>query len=327
MTPRPGFFFCICPDGKLLRQQIAELLAGSSETAWEKHVFWGDEEFPPKFWELLTLQGLFSSHGVLVVRNAESLSIDIWKRLSGVLSRPNPQTWPIFCLEGAWEKGQPKIPAAIAKQPCFQFAEKKGWVWRSPGLDLRSLRRYVQTQTRVQGLTLAPGTLEKLCEQLPLDASAVDAELSKLAMLASGTPLAPENVELGQTNTFNIFNFCCQIQSGQTADAWKGILEEQRKGEDPLFYLLAMLQREARQLWQLLAGEQVRMSPGDLAIKKQTVAALGVSGLARLWDAVHTAELSVKSGRRSPTQALDALMGELSLLFTTSARRRRPRTD
>ena len=45
---------------------------------------------------------------------------------------------------------------------------------------------------------------------------------------------------------------------------------------------------------------------------------------AKLWDAMHTAELSVKSGRRSPSQALDALMGDLTLLFTP-AQRRSPR--
>ena len=103
---------------------------------------------------------------------------------------------------------------------------------------------------------------------------------------------------------------------------WKSILEEQAKGEEPLFYLLAMLQREARQLWQLAAGETVRLNPSDQQAKEQTASRLG---LARLWDAMHTAELSVKSGRRSPAQALDALMGDLTLLFAPVPRRSQPR--
>ena len=81
-----------------------------------------------------------------------------------------------------------------------------------------------------------------------------------------------------------------------------------------------MLQREARQLWQILAGEQVRMGPSDQQAKQQTASRLGAAGLAKLWDAMHTAELSVKSG----SQALDALMGDLTLLFTP-AQRRSPR--
>ena len=138
-------------------------------------------------------------------------------------------------------------------------------------------------------------------------------------------PLTQEQARsVSPTTEFNVFAFLRQLQAGQTASVWKSILEEQAKGEEPLFYLLAMLQREARQLWQILAGEQVRMGPSDQQAKQQTASRLGAAGLAKLWDAMHTAELSVKSGRRSPSQALDALMGDLTLLFTP-AQRRSPR--
>ena len=313
MTTRPGFSFCICPDGKLLRQQVEELLGAHPDAGRERHVFWGDDELPPKFWEILTLQGLFSTSRVLVMRNAHALTVDVWKRLSAALSRPNPQTWPLFCLEVAWEKGQPKIPAHIAKLPCFTFADAKGWIWRSPGLEPRSLRRHIQIRSKALGLDLEPGCVDILAETLLPDAAAVDAELSKLQLLAGGKPLTQEQARsVSPTTEFNVFAFLRQLQAGQTASVWKSILEEQAKGEEPLFYLLAMLQREARQLWQILAGEQVRMGPSDQQAKQQTASRLGAAGLAKLWDAMHTAELSVKSGRRSPSQALDALMGDLT---------------
>lgn len=325
MTTRPGFSFCICPDGKLLRQQVEELLGAHPDEGRERHVFWGDDELPPKFWEILTLQGLFSTSRVLVMRNAHALTADVWKRLSAALSRPNPQTWPLFCLEVAWEKGQPKIPAYIAKLPCFTFADAKGWIWRSPGLEPRSLRRHIQIRSKALGLDLEPGCVDILAETLLPEAAAVDAELSKLRLLAGGKPLTQEQARsVSPTTEFNVFAFLRQLQAGQTASVWKSILEEQAKGEEPLFYLLAMLQREARQLWQILAGEQVRMGPSDQQAKQQTASRLGAAGLAKLWDAMHTAELSVKSGRRSPSQALDALMGDLTLLFTP-AQRRSPR--
>ena len=76
MTTRPGFSFCICPDGKLLRQQVEELLGAHPDAGRERHVFWGDDELPPKFWEILTLQGLFSTSRVLVMRNAPPLTAD-----------------------------------------------------------------------------------------------------------------------------------------------------------------------------------------------------------------------------------------------------------
>ncbi|MEG2140548.1 MAG: DNA polymerase III subunit delta [Bilophila sp.] len=329
MTTRHGFTLCICPDGKLLRQQIEELLAVVPGTdPWERHVFWGDEDLPRTFWELLTLQGLFATPRALIVRNAHNLPADIWKRLSPALAHPNPLTWPLFCMEGSWEKGQPKILAHIAKLSCYAFADKKGWIWRSPGLDGRSLRRYIQSQAKTLGLTLAPGSIEALIEGLPQDAAAVDNELEKLSLLVGNTPLTPELARsVSHTAAFNVFTFLRQLQAGQAAHVWKSVLEEQRKGEEPLFYLLAMLQREARQLWQLLAGEQLRMAPADLTAKQQTATRLGVTGLAKVWDAMHTAELAVKSGRRSPAQALDGLMGELTLLFARPQRSAPVRSD
>ena len=198
-------------------------------------------------------------------------------------------------------------------------------IWRSPGLEPRSLRRHIQIRSKALGLDLEPGCVDILAETLLPDAAAVDAELSKLQLLANGKPLTQEQARsVSPTTEFNVFAFLRQLQAGQAASVWKSILEEQSKGEEPLFYLLAMLQREARQLWQILAGEQVRMGPSDQQAKQQTASRLGAAGLARLWDAMHTAELSVKSGRRSPSQALDALMGDLTLLFTP-AQRRSPR--
>lgn len=121
--------------------------------------------------------------------------------------------------------------------------------------------------------------MDILAETLLPEAAAVDAELSKLQLLAGGKPLTQEQARsVSPTTEFNVFAFLRQLQAGQTASVWKSILEEQAKGEEPLFYLLAMLQREARQLWQILAGEQVRMGPSDQQAKQQTASRLGAAG-------------------------------------------------
>lgn len=321
MSTRPGFTFCICPDSALLRQQIDALLSGQAADAREeRHVFWGDEELSRQFWDQLTLQGLFSAQRTLIIRNAHNLPAEAWKRLSAALARPNPQVWPIICLEGAWEKGQPKLPAHLSKLACLSFADKNGWIWRSPGLDARSLRRHVQARAKTFGLTFASGSLDALCEGLLPEAAAVESELGKLALLTEeeggNRPVTTEDLHtLGSVSEFNVFTLLKQIQSGQSREVWRTVLEEQAKGEDPLFYLLAMLQREARQLWQILAGEQVYVRPQDLSDKKRTASRLGGAGLAALWDAMHTAELTVKSGRNTPAQALDSLIGKLTMLF------------
>ena len=85
-----------------------------------------------------------------------------------------------------------------------------------------------------------------------------------------------------------------------------------------------MLQREARQLWQILAGEQVRMGPSDQQAKQQTAfpprrrracQTLGRHAHSRTFRQI---------GKALPCQAQDALMGDLTLLFTP-AQRRSPR--
>lgn len=238
MTTRPGFSFCICPDGKLLRQQVEELLGAHPDAGRERHVFWGDDELPPKFWEILTLQGLFSTSRVLVMRNAHALTADVWKRLSAALSRPNPQTWPLFCLEVAWEKGPAQNPRAYRQTALLYLCRCQGVDLAFPRLEPRSLRRHIQIRSKALGLDLEPGCVDILAETLLPDAAAVDAELSKLQLLAGGKPLTQEQARsVSPTTEFNVFAFLRQLQAGQTASVWKSILEEQAKGEEPLFYL------------------------------------------------------------------------------------------
>ena len=317
MAERPGFWFCVCPDAQLARRRIETMLETHAPKTggWEKHVFWGDEEPGDAFWEALTLQGLFDSCRAVVVRRANNFPAEIWKRVSKALARPNSAVWPLLCLEVPWEKGQPKIPAYIAKLPCLNFAENKGWIWRSPGLDQRSLPGYVRLTAKGLGLALNEQLIAALCAVLPADAAAVDAELEKLSLLAGDRELVPDDAALAAvTPEFNIFGLLRLLESGRPAETWTEI-KAGGTGEEVLFPLLGLLQREARLLWQLLAGGQPRLHPADRERKERLAARLGAAGLGRLWESMHAAELSVKSGLRTPEQALDGLVAELTVLF------------
>lgn len=316
--PRPGFVYCICPDGQLLRQRLEELLERfpPERGVYERQVFWGDEDLGPRFWEALTLQGLFDTPRALVLRNAQNLPAEIWKRLSKALARPNPQTWPLFCLEGAWEKGQPKLPAHLTRLTCYAFAEKEGWIERLPGLTERSLRAYIQSRARGMGLGLAEGALDALCAVLPPDAASIDNELTKLALLTEGRAVSPEDTALtGALPEESIFALLRHLEEGHSAKVWAAVLDARTKSEDLIFPLIGLLTREARLLWQLLAREQVWVRPQEAEAKNRLAARMGIRGLTRLWDCIHEAELGIKTGQRSPAQALDALLGELNLLF------------
>ncbi len=320
---QPGFYFCVCPDGRLIKEHIETCLAALPDhgAGWERHTYWGDEELPPQFWEQLTLQGLFGTSRVVLVRNAQNIPAAVWKRLSAALGAPNPQCLPMFCLEVAWEKNQPKIPAHIAKLRCLAFADKQKWIWRSPGLDERSLKKHVQTRAQALGLTFAPGALEVLCAGVPPDANAVENELQKLTLAAGSGPVTQEMAaSAGYVPEFNIFAFIRMIQAGNVPGAWQEVRRGQKDGDGLLFPFLGMLLREARLLWQIHAGENVRLHPSDAAAKQQLAARLGHQGLTRLFDLILRAELHVKSGERQPDQTLEALIADLIRLFRPAGR-------
>jgi len=337
---RPGFFFCICPDSALMRDWMEkELLASpagstgqgapglmggllsSSSSAPDVQTFWADEGLDRRFWDALTLLGMDGRQRVLIVRGAHLLPADVWKKLSAALATPRPGVLPIFCLECPWEKGQPKLPAHIAKLKCLAFAEKQKWQWRSPGLEARTLRKYLQREAAALGLRMAPEALNTLSEMLIPDASAIRGVLEQLSLAAEGGSVDVALVR--QMTEFTpdavIFDFIRQLENGKAGAVWKTLLREGDGGESLLFPLLTLMAREARMLWQMNAGEKVFVPQYVEAEKRRLAAKLGFSGLAEVFEALAAAEFSVKSGARSPLQAMEALVARLTLIFGASS--------
>ena len=326
---RPGFLFCLCPDSALLNVLTEETIQRffPSPEGMEHLVFWGDEGLPARFWEALTLQGFTPVSRILVVRCAHLLPADVWRQLSKALARPNPQAFPVLCMEGAWEKGRPKLPAHVEKLPCTAFARKQRWWIERAGLDERSLSAFVKQTAAKLGLTFTPDALNRLVPMLPLQAAAIEGELLKLSLfIASRTDDAvSRNVEvtdlvaINQAEKFNIFSIIRLFQQGQPLNAWQQAMSE--RGEDLIFPLLGLLQREARQLWQTLADPSAAPMRRDGEQQLALARRLGITGLAALWDSMHDTELSIKSGKKTPEQALDSLLGEVTLLFNPAKSR------
>ena len=331
---RPGFTICVCPDSYLIRTHIEKELAafppgsggggllGGGSADWERHAFWGDEALPASFWEHLTLQGLFSSPKAVVVHNAQNIPADSWRQVSAALASPNSETWPFFCLAVAFERGKPKIPAHIAKLGCIAFAEKKGWLWSSPGLDERGKAAFIKSEGAKRGLAFAPGALEAVAGRLPSDAASIGAELDKLALAVPGSGPKAGLVDAHFADIFDrdvepdIFAIIRDLQrGGNTMPVWEQVLASGRGGDSLAFAFLAMLTREARQLWQICQGEPVRLPPQVLTAKTNLARSLGLAGIAKLWHLALEADKGVKTGERSPEQALETLIASLSRLF------------
>ncbi len=318
----PGFYFCLCPDSTLTREHVDGLLKRTNAVGreWEVRIFWADEGVDGRFWEALTMQGLTARPRALLVRGAQTLAADVWKKLSAVLATPRPDILPVFFLESPWEKGQPKLPAHIAKLRCLEFADKRGWSWRSPGLDARALRKHVQQRAAALKLRLTPDALDALCAVATPDAAAVRGVLEQLALASDDGEVGVELVRnmAESAPEVIIFEVIRHLQSGNSAAVWRTLLREGDGGESLLFPLLALLAREARLLWQIQAGENVWLPQQTAHLKRSLAARLGTSGLVKLFAALMEAEWAVKSGRRQPLQALEELVGGLTLAFTSA---------
>jgi len=323
---RPGFSFLVCPDSELLQRRIGEML---HESDFARRVYWGDEELPPAFWQDMTSQGLFGGSSAVVLRRTEALPAQTLSQLSPLLAGFNPAAWPIFCVENAWDKGRPKIPAQLKKQKFWGFAEKKKWIWESPGLTEKTLTDYIRSWTAQRGLTIRPETLQTLARCLPTDAAAVDNELAKLELSLHGrTEIGPDDLSLVASEaTMDYFSLIESLITGRISlTLWREILRERAGNDGLLFPLLAGLTREARAMWQILHGDAGGMPDWMLRKKENAARKAGPRRTAAIFALVLDAEHGIKSGEQNEHQALERLVGGLAALFSPSARDGRARS-
>ncbi len=331
---RPAFYFCVCPDAGLMKRQIEELarqfpavaedagggmglMPSAPKKEWQRHIYWGDEELPPSFWEHLMLQGLFSTPKLIILRNAQNIVAANFKELSEALGNPNPLTWLIICLEVPFEKGKAKIPAHITKLKSFTFASKKGWIWQHSGLDIQGIKHYIVSKASLLGLSFDSHALDALSVSVPPDATAIDGEMEKLRLAAENGRVSLDMVGTGSfVPESDTFSFIKQMYAGNLNAAWREVYRSQHDVEALLFPVLALLFRDAKILWQILAGESVKLYPGAVREKEQQARHLGFAGVAKMFACIVQAELCIKNGERSTQQSLEVLVAELSTLFS-----------
>lgn len=327
---RPAFSLCLCPDSRILRGRLDALLAAHPPQgggAWQRFVFWGDDGLSPSFWEHLTLQGLFAAPKALIIRNAQVIPADGLRPLSDALAPlaksrggalASPLIWPFLCFEVGFEKGKAKIPAHIQRLPSYEIAEKRGWIDSLPGLSQADMPAFIRAEAEQHGISLRRHELGLLAEALPADAVHISSEMAKLALATGPDGRLPEHLAelVGQTQELGIFELLRIIQQNRNAPAaWRRILEDRLTGESLVFAFTAIVLREARTLWQCLAGTPPPL-PGQIVVQKKILAeSLGFPGIARLWELALAVDKGIKTGERNPDQAFEMLVAELFLLF------------
>ncbi len=331
---RPGFTFLVCPDPEMIRNRVERLLGESGEV-FTREVFQGDEEIPDAFWRALTVASLFAEPKAVVLRRADSLTDDFWPKLKGPLSGFSAHVWPMICLEKPFGKKGPAIPKALSSQPYYQVAEKRRWIWTSPGLTRRDMAPMLKDWAGAKNLSFAPGVLEALAAVLPEDMATAGRELEKLELAA----LARTDTPAGETGAagppgrvtqedlallasrpgMDAFAFLNAFsRRGQELAVWREIFEQSLSPEDMIFKFLGLLRSDARQMWQILLGEAeaVRLPPSVKSQKEAMARRLGPGGLTRLFDLAMDAEMGIKSGAKNPDQAMEFLAAELFSLFS-----------
>lgn len=319
---RPAFTLLICPDAELCRREFRRLLAAHGAQNLRCKSFSGDEPLPAAFWQDLASRGLLGGSfdvGALFIRRAEQLPTQTWKELEPYLNGAPQASWPFFCLEVPWERGKPKIPAALAKAKFMTLATERDWLWSFPGLSAKTLPGFVRQALTDLGLAAAPALLETLCQRLPEDAAGIDTELAKLA-LAGPTPrtLTPQDLTLltgsRHLDLWQVLE--AALQGRDRAAVWREVLGLAGEGSTSglLFPLLAALGREARGVGQLLCGEAGGLPPWLAQKKSRLAERLGHHGLGELLCLAMEAELAVKSGEKSEDQALEELVAGLYAL-------------
>ncbi len=317
---RPGFYFCLCPDSELIIRHIQSLLRQQPET-WRMKMFWADEELPDAFWEALSLTGLLGHSQAVVLRKTESLLSADWKKFNPVLNRFRPQVWPFFCLEQSWSRGRPKIPASLEKQTFFRLAKRRQWIWQSPGINRQTLRKDLETWARSLNKTFSLEALALAENIMPLDGAGLKNELGKLELLAAEAPeITCRHLQaVSFQPDMDSFAFLKALQSRSDKTAlWRKLLRDQLdSGRETVLPFLGLMLWEARQLWQLAAGDagKVTLPPQVKQDKTRMAQKMGLKKIALVWSLVMEAEAGIKSGTASSNQAMEMLISRLMNVF------------
>jgi len=315
---RQGFSILVCSDPELIKDRVAELLEGSGFAA---RVFWGDEEISARYWQTLTVPSMMGPPNAVILRRAQDQGDEFWTRMEPLLAMARPSVWPMFCLEGEWDRGKPKVPKAVSKGKYWTAAQQRGWIWEHPGLTRANLGQELDRFARRHGLSYGPNVKKLLAESLPLATIALRNELEKILLLAGEekTILESHLAVLDVEDAFDLFNFLRSLQTPQgRRQAWDRLLNDPAMaGGDMVFPVSSLMLREARQLWQLLHGEdgKVQLYPGLKTEKKRLAQKLGAARIGRFWDMALKADTDIKTGRLKPAQAMENLVKEAQRLW------------
>lgn len=148
----------------------------------------------------------------------------------------------------------------------FRALDGRGYLFRFDVIKGALLRRFLESEARRQGATLAPRVAEQLMDLVGNDLLALAGAVEKLTLfVGEGGMVQAEHVEevVSRTRQAVIFELTDSVGAGDAATAL-GSLQSLLHGGEPEVRILFMIARQVRMIWLARTALDEGASPGSL---------------------------------------------------------------
>lgn len=317
-----GFYFCHCPDMQLAKEYMEKEYISAFGDAWiqaERRTFWNEDI--QAYLSALDTISFETKNKIFYIKNCHELSLEQWKKISAALGKPRLDVFSVFFLNNSLEKGKLKIPQTIQKLKCYEFAQKKEWIFESIGITDKNFEQILRNEAKAKyGLFLNNEVVALLKDILSPDYNSINNILAQLNLITdkdgvvNTTALAQLTNYTPELVWFDIIN---KIEAGKSAEVWKLFYKASNQIDDSsIFAFLALMMREMRILWKIKAKEQVFLPTNQVANKTALATKLGFTNIAKIISLLCFAEFAVKSGKKKSVDTLEELIKDCIKIFT-----------
>ena len=237
---------------------------------------------------------------------------DGWQSLAAAIPQM-PDTTLLILSDGAISANNPLL--RLLRQPCNaeELTAPRG----------EQLARWIKETAEARGAAISPAAIRSMADLVGGDLWALDQELEKLSLYATGRQIDESDVRLmvSQVREASIFEAVDAMIDGRPQVALRLLAQLRDDGRDPL-YIIAMVERQLRLLAlardsmdRRLPADEMKRALGtssDFVVRKTTDQARRHTrqDIAWRYDRLLEADLAIKQGRLDPDLALELLVGD-----------------
>ena len=241
-----------------------------------------------------------------------SNAADSWQPLAGAIPEM-PGTTLLLLSDGPLNANNPLLRSLRPVSQVEERAAPRG----------EQLARWIKETAEAKGAAINPMAIRSMADLVGSDLWTLDQELEKLSLYTVGREISEADVRLmvSQVREASIFEAVDAMIDGRSQVALRLLAQLRDDGREPQ-YIIAMVERQLRLLAlardsierRLPQGELKRTlgTSSDFVVRKTMDQARRHSrqDIARRYDRLLEADLSIKQGRVDPDLALELLVGD-----------------